>query len=144
MCASHELSALWHESCVCRRCADGSTKRRRVVLVFYIGGVTFLELAALRFLTDKRMCAWGLRVVASGRCRVSRHRSLCCAVAVATVPFEFIVATTAIINSTKFLDSIAEPLENLVVVGEEDGEGGSVGGAGAGAGDASDGMSADD
>ncbi|KAI1293568.1 Vacuolar protein sorting-associated protein 33A [Halotydeus destructor] len=55
---------------------------RRTVLVFFIGGCTFAEISALRFL--------------------SRHEEL---------NVDFVVATTKLINGTSFLDSLSEKIE---------------------------------
>jgi hypothetical protein len=84
--------------------ADGG-RRRKVVLVFFIGGITYLEQAAIRFLTDKRTFGRGGRgwFDCSPCVRVCRM----CA-----VPYEFLVATTAVMNGDQFMKAFWEPLEN--------------------------------
>ena len=50
------------------------------------------------------------------------------------VPFEFIVATTSVINGTKFVDSVADKLQ-AAAASDVDGVGGVAAGAGGGGGD---------
>ncbi len=60
-------------------CVAGVSKKRRVIVVVFIGGVTFAEIAALRFLG-------------------SRPEVNCA----------FVTATTKLINGTSLLESIVD------------------------------------
>lgn len=60
---------------------DMSHSQKKVVLVYFIGGVTFAEISAIRYLNEKRI---GDR------------------------DYEFIIATTKLINGTTFLESLIE------------------------------------
>ncbi|KAK3911950.1 Vacuolar protein sorting-associated protein 33A [Frankliniella fusca] len=57
----------------------------KVVLVFFIGGCTFAEISALRFLSQQE---------------------------VSDANVEFVIATTKLINGNSFIESLAEPLDH--------------------------------
>ncbi|XP_064460766.1 vacuolar protein sorting-associated protein 33A-like [Ornithodoros turicata] len=61
---------------------QSSTDEQKVTLVFFLGGCTFAEISALRFLSQQD-----------------------------DAPVEYIVATTKLINGTTFLKSIIEPVK---------------------------------
>ncbi|XP_067136372.1 vacuolar protein sorting-associated protein 33A [Centruroides vittatus] len=58
---------------------QSSAEEKKVTLVFFLGGCTFAEISALRFLSDQD-----------------------------DVPVEYIVATTKLVNGSTFLESLAE------------------------------------
>ena len=81
-CMSGHLHDVWqHLSAMIVLCAmcSGVSKKRRVIVVLFIGGVTFAEVAALRFLG-------------------SRPEVNC----------TFVIATTKLINGTSLLESIVD------------------------------------
>jgi hypothetical protein len=69
------------KSAVQKGAEDISPTQKKVVLVYFIGGVTFAEISAIRYLNEKRL---GDR------------------------DYEFIIATTKLINGTTFLESLIE------------------------------------
>jgi hypothetical protein len=56
----------------------GISQKKKLMLLFVVGGLTFLEIAALRFLSNEP-----------------------------SFPFQILIATTAIVNGNTFLDSLS-------------------------------------
>ncbi|CAN0388709.1 unnamed protein product [Ectocarpus sp. 8 AP-2014] len=61
----------------------GGSQKRKVMLVYFIGGVTYMEIAALRFLNAQR-----------------------------EFPFEIVTATTKITNGEEFLETLLPDFDN--------------------------------
>ena len=83
---------------------DAAAPKRRIMLVYFIGGITYMEVAALRFLNTQRDCESHLcdhLVVFSGADQNNAPVSLRRA-----VPFTIVIATTKLINGTTFLKSL--------------------------------------
>ena len=59
-------------------CEIGITQKKRLILLFVVGGLTFLEIAALRFLSNEP-----------------------------SFPYKILISTTAIVNGNTFLNSIS-------------------------------------
>ncbi|GLH14585.1 Vacuolar protein sorting-associated protein 33A [Gryllus bimaculatus] len=74
--------------------AGGAPDAPKVVLVFFLGGCTYAEVAALRFLSQQEDLA-------------AAQVHLCAVPVAANV--EFLVATTKMINGDSFLRSLMEP-----------------------------------
>lgn len=78
----------------------------KVVLVFFIGGCTFAEVSALRFLSQQEDCKY------------PQHYSLFIFIfckyylfeSIFSVNVEFVIATTKLINGNTFLKSVMENL----------------------------------
>jgi hypothetical protein len=64
---------------------NGGARDKKVMLVFYTGGVCFMEIAALRFLSRR-----------------------------VDFPYHIIVATTCILNGSRLLEHIAPPVKNAL------------------------------
>lgn len=101
---------------------------RKTVVVFYIGGVTYLEIAAYRFLSEKRTRLPSPNVTMPQH-RGTHHRPP----PSPTVPIDFIVATTKLTRGSTLLGSIVEPVPNGIALGSS-AAAASVSGAGGGAG----------
>lgn len=100
---------------------------RKTVVVFYIGGVTYLEIAAYRFLSEKRTR------LPSPIVAMPPHRGTHPPPPAPTVPIDFIVATTKLTRGSTLLGSIVEPVPNGIALGSS-AAAASVSGAGGGAG----------
>ena len=94
--------------------ATGSAPK--VTIVFFLGGCTFTEIAALRFLSDQGdstlvetrawvVRSWTLTLPTLGNRCLPRH-------ALPAGQRDYIVATTKLINGNTLLESIIESVEN--------------------------------
>lgn len=84
----------------------GATGASKVNLVFFIGGVTFTEIAAIRWLSQQDGIRFG---------SPSRHRKLVSHLLICADNREYIIATTKLINGDTLLSSLMENIEMFSV-----------------------------
>lgn len=92
-----------------RVCVESATAQQNVKIVFFIGGVTFAEIAALRWWAKQEGTE---RTICYGCCCYCCNESLTPSIdCLAGLGIELIIATTQIINGDSLLDSLVERVE---------------------------------